>query len=67
VNDVYAQSLRGERTGIDPLRRMCSACVHSEFVHADGRPRECLYSDCPCVSFTIDLASIERRSGRGAA
>jgi hypothetical protein len=46
---------------------MCSACVHSEFVHADGRPRECLYSDCPCVSFTIDLASIERRSGRGAA
>jgi hypothetical protein len=67
VDRVYSQALRGERTGIDPLRRPCFVCVHSEFVHADAQPRECLYSDCACGSFTIDLASIERGNGRGAA
>jgi hypothetical protein len=61
---MFAHALRAERTGPDPLRRPCAACVHSEFIHADDEPRGCLFSDCACRSFTVDLAATER-GGRG--
>ena len=57
---MFAHSIRTERTGPDPLRRPCAACVHSEFVHADGEPRGCLFSDCTCPSFAVDIAAAER-------
>jgi hypothetical protein len=65
---MFAHALRMDRTSPDPLRRPCAACVHSEFVHADGEPRDCLFSDCTCASFTVDVAAAERRgSGRTTA
>jgi hypothetical protein len=43
------------------LRRFCSGCHHSDFVHRDPAPRECLYSECTCpgyirVSIAADAA-----------
>jgi hypothetical protein len=64
VGPMFAHALRAERTGGDPLRRPCATCLHSEFIHADGEPRGCLFSECVCGSFTVDLAATER-GGRG--
>jgi hypothetical protein len=49
------------RQAHNPLRHPCAACTHSEFVHADGDPRECLFSECACRSFAGQLAAAGRR------
>jgi hypothetical protein len=55
------------RTRSETLRRRCAACSHSEFVHADDTPRWCLYSECLCSDYTVDVSAIELDLGRSVA
>lgn len=62
VTDMFESAgVSQVRARAESLQRQCFVCSHTEFVHADGTPRWCLFSECGCASYTIDLTSIELR------
>jgi hypothetical protein len=61
VSDMFEHAAPQLRDRSETLLRQCTSCSHSEFVHADDAPRWCLFSECACSSYTIDLAALEAR------
>lgn len=41
----------------DLPRISCTTCQHSEFVHCDFDDRLCLYSECVCSGFSVEVAA----------
>jgi hypothetical protein len=35
----------------------CAGCQHAEFIHGDHNDRLCLYSECGCSGFAVDVAA----------
>ncbi len=51
----YGHHAAIERPGIN--RTPCALCTHAEFLHCDDDLRRCLYSECACSGFAMDVAA----------